>query len=56
MRQRGSLRNEAQLQVVDDAVHQGVVGEESDDAHLAAALRALRFIMHHLAYLLAEKR
>jgi hypothetical protein len=35
-----SFRDECQLQVVNDPVGHGVVGEESDDAHLATALRA----------------
>jgi hypothetical protein len=28
-----------QLEVVDDSVHHGEIGQESDDLHLAAALR-----------------
>ena len=37
---RGPFRDERQLQVVDDFVHHGIVGEEGDDAHLAAAFGA----------------
>jgi hypothetical protein len=40
MRRGRLIGNECQLQVVDDSVHHGGVGEESDDAHLSAALRA----------------
>jgi len=40
MRRRGSLRDKRQLEVVDDAVHRGIVGEEGDDLHRAAALGA----------------
>jgi hypothetical protein len=34
MRRRGPLGDEGQLQVVDDAVDHGLVGEEGNDAHL----------------------
>jgi hypothetical protein len=40
LRRRGSFHNEGQLQVVDDAVDHGIVGEEGDNLHLALALRA----------------
>jgi hypothetical protein len=40
MRRRGPLRDKGQVEVVDDAVDHGIVGEESDDLHRAAALRA----------------
>ena len=40
MRRRGSLRDKRQLEVVDDAVHHGIVGEEGDDLHLATVLGA----------------
>jgi len=40
MRRRGPLRDKGQLEVVNDPVHHGIVGEESDDLHDAAALRA----------------
>jgi hypothetical protein len=53
---RRSLRHKGRLEVVDDPVHYGIIGKESDNLHLSAAWRALRFIMRHLAYLLAEKR
>ncbi|MFP4083251.1 MAG: hypothetical protein ACLFVG_10940 [Candidatus Aminicenantes bacterium] len=36
MRRRRSLGDKCQLEVVDDPVHHGIVGEEGDDAHLAA--------------------
>jgi hypothetical protein len=32
-----SLRHKRQLEVVDDSVHYGEIGEESDDLHLALA-------------------
>jgi len=38
-RRRRPLRDKGQLEVVDDAVHHGIVGEESDDLHRAPALR-----------------
>jgi hypothetical protein len=44
MRGRGSLRDKDQLEVVDDSVHHGMVGEESDDLHLSAALRAEQWV------------
>lgn len=34
------VRNEAELQMVDDTIHHGEIGEESDDAHLATAFGA----------------
>ena len=40
---RGSgapVRDRYQLELVDGAVHHGIVGKESDDLHRAAALRA----------------
>jgi len=40
VRRRWSLRHKCQLEVIDDTVDHGIVGEEGDDAHLAAALRA----------------
>jgi len=40
VRRRGSLCHEGQLEMIDDSVHHGIVGEEGDDAHLAAALGA----------------
>jgi len=40
MRRRGPLRKEGQLQVVENPVYHSIVGEESDDLHDAAALRA----------------
>ena len=39
VRRRGPLGGKCQLQVMDDPVHYGVVREESDDLHRAAALR-----------------
>ena len=39
MRRRRPLRDKGQLKVVDDAVHHGIVGEESDDLHRPSALR-----------------
>jgi len=38
MRRGRSLRDKCQLQVVDDPVHNGIVGEESDDLHVSSAL------------------
>lgn len=35
-----SLRDKCQLEVIDDAVNHGIVGDEGDDAHLSTALRA----------------
>jgi hypothetical protein len=35
---RGPVCDEGQLEVVDDAVHHGIVGKESDNLHRAAAL------------------
>jgi len=34
LRRRGPFGNKAQLQVIDDPVPHGIVGEESDDLHL----------------------
>jgi len=39
MRWGRSLSNKAQLEVVDDFVHNRIVGEESDDLHCPPALR-----------------
>jgi hypothetical protein len=38
MRWGRSLGNKGQLEVVDDPVHDGMVRQEGDDLHLAAAL------------------
>jgi len=40
MRRRGPLCDKGQLEVIDDPVHHGIVGEEGDDFHHATALRA----------------
>ena len=40
MGRRGLGRHERQLQVIDDAVHHGMLREEGDDLHPAAALGA----------------
>ncbi len=32
LRRRGPLRDKGQVEVVDDAVHHGIVGEESDES------------------------
>jgi len=40
MRRRRSLCNKSQLEVIDDSVHHGVVGEEGDDLHRPSASRA----------------
>lgn len=40
VRRRVSLRDKRQFQVVDAAVHNRIIGEEGDNAHLAAAARA----------------
>ena len=37
----GLLRNERQLQVVDDTIDDGRLGEERDDPHRASALGAV---------------
>jgi len=34
------VSDESQLQVVDDSIHHGIVGEERDNPHLSSALRA----------------
>lgn len=44
MRRRGSLGHEGQLEVIDDPVHNGVVGNEGDDAHLPGALGASEWV------------
>jgi hypothetical protein len=38
------LRDKRQLKVIDDPVHYGIVGEESDDLHLAAVLDAEQWV------------
>jgi len=38
VRWRRSLRDKSQLEVVDNPVHHGIVGEEGDDLHRGAAL------------------
>jgi hypothetical protein len=51
VRRGRSLCDKSQLEVADDAVHHGIIGEEGDDAHLAAALRANhRIYFIHLPY------
>ena len=40
MRRRRSLRDRRQLEVIDDLVHYGMVGEEGDDLH-----RSTRFLL-----------
>ena len=40
MRWERSLLNGAQLKVVNNPVHYGIAGEERDDLHRPAALRA----------------
>jgi len=40
LRRRRSVGHEGQLQVLDNSIDDGRVGEESDDAHLTATLRA----------------
>jgi hypothetical protein len=40
MGRRGALGDKGQVEVVDDAVDHGLVGEKSDDGHLSAATRA----------------
>jgi len=37
LRRRGSLGDKRQLEVADDAVHHGIVCQESNDLHLSAA-------------------
>jgi hypothetical protein len=49
LRRRGPLRDKGQLEVVDDPVQHGIVGEESDDLHRGAALGAGQGI--HLVHL-----
>lgn len=39
MRRGRSLRDKGQLQVVDNPVHNGIVGDEGNSAHLCLALR-----------------
>jgi hypothetical protein len=42
MRGWSPLRDKHQIEVVDDSIHHGIVGEESDNPYCAAALRAER--------------
>jgi len=58
MRWEWSLGDKGELEVIDDSIHYGEVGEEGDDAHRAATLRTdqgtdfagLRFILHVILY------
>ena len=34
------IGDKGQLEVIDDSIHHGIVGEEGDNPHLSAALRA----------------
>lgn len=56
MRRRRLRCRKRQLEVVDDPIHGLLVRDEGDNLHRPPALGALRFIMRHLTYLLAEKR
>jgi hypothetical protein len=40
VRRRGPLGEESQLEVADDPIHHGIVGEEGDNLHVAAGSRA----------------
>lgn len=43
------VRDKGQVEVFDDSIHHGIVSEEGDDAHRAAASRAgerVNFIQH----------
>jgi len=44
VRRGRSLRDEGQLEVVDNPVNNGIVGDEGDDAHPALALRAEQMV------------
>jgi len=44
VRRGRSLRDEGQLEVVDNPVHNGIVGDEGDNAHPALALRAEQMV------------
>jgi hypothetical protein len=40
LRRRGPVRDKGQLEVADDPINHGIIGEESDDLHRGAASRA----------------